>query len=69
LADVSGREVSTERDNGWSAELGQQTVLQEISGDHFTMMLQTGAAQLAAEIVSIVSQRVAATAHGGPRIG
>jgi thioesterase domain-containing protein len=50
LADVSGQQVSTEPDNGWRAELRQAIELHEVPGDHFTMMLNDGASQLAEEI-------------------
>jgi thioesterase domain-containing protein len=46
LAEVSGREVSTQLDNGWEAVIGQTTQLHEVPGDHFTMMLGDSAAAM-----------------------
>jgi len=65
LADVSGKQVSTQLDNGWSAELKQTVELHEVPGDHFTMMQSDGATRLAVE----VSGRIAQTLQAGARAG
>ena len=36
LAQVSGRQVSSQVDNGWETEIGQATQLHEVPGDHFS---------------------------------
>ncbi len=50
LADLSGCTVPTEEDLGWSSRVGQTVELQEVPGDHFTMMVGDGAALIAREI-------------------
>jgi acyl transferase domain-containing protein/thioesterase domain-containing protein/nucleoside-diphosphate-sugar epimerase len=50
LAEVSGRETRIEEDHGWSADIGQPLRLEEVPGDHFTMMVGEGAVQLAAAL-------------------
>jgi len=47
LAQVSGREMHADEDNGWSAEVGQLLEIEEVPGDHFTMMVGDSAAQIA----------------------
>jgi thioesterase domain-containing protein len=47
LAEVSGRQTRDEEDHGWSAEIGQVVEIEEVPGDHFTMMIGEGAARLA----------------------
>jgi acyl transferase domain-containing protein/thioesterase domain-containing protein/acyl carrier protein len=47
LADVSGTQVSPQLDNGWSADVRQAVEVHEVSGDHFTMMLNGSAQSLA----------------------
>jgi myxalamid-type polyketide synthase MxaB len=56
LADVSGKQVSTQADNGWSSELKQAVELKEAPGDHFTMMLNDSAAYLASELFHCLSR-------------
>jgi thioesterase domain-containing protein len=51
LADVSGREVSAQVDNGWAMDIGQAVETREVPGDHFTMMLGENAARLAEELL------------------
>jgi thioesterase domain-containing protein/acyl carrier protein len=65
LADVSGKQVSTQPDNGWTSELKQAVTLIEVPGDHFTMMLGNSAATLAAEL----SHRLALPSGAGLRVG
>lgn len=55
LAEVSGKLVSTEADNGWSTEVGQAVDLHEVPGDHFTMMLGEGASQVAAKLSPMIA--------------
>jgi thioesterase domain-containing protein len=55
LAEVSGRKVRDEEDHGWSAEIGQLVELEEVPGDHFTMMLGEGAARLASALTQRLS--------------
>jgi NADPH:quinone reductase-like Zn-dependent oxidoreductase/thioesterase domain-containing protein/acyl carrier protein len=57
LAEVAGRDLIEDQDHGWSTEIGQSIELHEVPGDHFTMMLGEGAAQLARHILSIFGQR------------
>jgi thioesterase domain-containing protein len=64
LADVSGKQVSTQPDNGWTSELQQAVTLIEVPGDHFTMMLGNSAATLAAEL----SHRLALPSRAGRSI-
>jgi hypothetical protein len=52
LADVSGKAVSTQEDNGWGSDLQQVVEVVEVPGDHFTMMLGDGAADLAAGLAA-----------------
>jgi NADPH:quinone reductase-like Zn-dependent oxidoreductase/thioesterase domain-containing protein/acyl carrier protein len=56
LAEVSGRELSTHADNGWSEEVGQAVELHHLPGDHFTMMLGDGAARIADSLSGHLSQ-------------
>jgi myxalamid-type polyketide synthase MxaB len=61
LADVSGKQVSAQVDNGWSVEIGQALEVQEVPGDHFTMMLRDSAAVLAVELFQRLSPAKLAT--------
>jgi len=47
LAEVSGRVLEETADNGWTSRLGQSVELHEVPGDHFTMMRDKGAEQIA----------------------
>jgi acyl transferase domain-containing protein/thioesterase domain-containing protein/acyl carrier protein len=47
LADLSGCTPPKEADLGWSSRVGQAVEYQEVSGDHFTMMVGDGAAHIA----------------------
>jgi myxalamid-type polyketide synthase MxaB len=47
LAEVSGRQARDEEDHGWSAEIGQRVDIEEVPGDHFTMMIGDSASRLA----------------------
>jgi hypothetical protein len=50
LAEVSGRKIREEQDHGWWAEIGQVMEIEELPGDHFTMMVDDGAARLASSL-------------------
>jgi acyl transferase domain-containing protein/NADPH:quinone reductase-like Zn-dependent oxidoreductase/thioesterase domain-containing protein/nucleoside-diphosphate-sugar epimerase len=65
LAEVSGREMPEDEDHGWSTQLGQPVELHQLPGDHFTMMLGEGAAQLARQLERILS-RVSTSAQQPP---
>jgi len=47
LAQIAGREWDESGDHGWASEVGQQVELHRVAGDHFTMMVGDGAAQIA----------------------
>jgi acyl transferase domain-containing protein/thioesterase domain-containing protein len=55
LAQVSGRQVSSQVDNGWETEIGQATQLHEVPGDHFTMMLGDSAAAIARTLSALLA--------------
>ncbi len=59
LAEVSGQQDSPQLDNGWSTDLGQAVELQEVPGDHFTMMLQVSASGLADELSRRIARHLA----------
>jgi thioesterase domain-containing protein len=56
LAEVSGREMPDDVDHGWSSQVGQPVELHTIPGDHFTMMVGDGAAQLARQLTNGMNQ-------------
>jgi thioesterase domain-containing protein len=58
LAEVSGRELPEATDLGWSTEVGQEVEIRELPGDHFTMMVGEGAAQLARQLAALISSAV-----------
>jgi acyl transferase domain-containing protein/thioesterase domain-containing protein/acyl carrier protein len=47
LAQVAGRPWDESGDHGWGSEVGQSLEMHKVSGDHFTMMVDEGAAQIA----------------------
>lgn len=47
LSRVAGQEVPEDGDLGWSIQVGQNTDILEVPGDHFSMMFGSGAAKLA----------------------
>ena len=61
LAEVSGRELPDVEDNGWSEHVGQSVELHELSGDHFTMMLDDAAKALVRQLTALIGQK---SAHG-----
>jgi thioesterase domain-containing protein len=63
LAEVSGRIARSEEDHGWSAEVGQAVELDEVPGDHFTMMVGAGAERLASALARRISRHGAAPAR------
>jgi thioesterase domain-containing protein len=74
LADISGQEMPEDADHGWRAEVGQTMELQEVPGDHFTMMIGNSAAQLARKLTSLMQfagsnsgSRVTVTPAAAPR--
>jgi acyl transferase domain-containing protein/thioesterase domain-containing protein/acyl carrier protein len=54
LAEVSGRELPEVKDLGWTTEVGQELEIRELPGDHFTMMVGEGAAQLARQLAAFI---------------
>jgi hypothetical protein len=44
-------------DLGWTTDVGQAVEIQELPGDHFTMMVGDGAAKLAQELASLIGSR------------
>ena len=56
LAEVSGRDLPEDEDNGWSTRVGQPIELYTLPGDHFTMMVGEGAAQLAVQLAKLMSE-------------
>ena len=52
LVEVSGRTPPMEDDLGWSMQIGQSVTLHRVPGDHFTMMVDEAAAQIAAALVT-----------------
>lgn len=55
LADVSGKAMPEDLDNGWRNEIGQALDIHDVPGDHFTMMIDDSAAQIAQQISAIVN--------------
>jgi acyl transferase domain-containing protein/thioesterase domain-containing protein/acyl carrier protein len=47
LAQIAGRPWDESGDHGWGSEVGQTLELHKVPGDHFTMMVGEGAAQIA----------------------
>ncbi len=47
LAQVAGRPWDESGDHGWGSEVGQPLELHKVSGDHFSMIIGAGAAQIA----------------------
>lgn len=47
LADLSGVRPPSDEDLGWSTRIGQAVELQEVPGDHFSMMVGEGATAIA----------------------
>jgi hypothetical protein len=54
LAEVSGQVLPEAEDLGWSSDTGQPVQIHELPGDHFTMMVGDGAAQLARELAALM---------------
>jgi acyl transferase domain-containing protein/thioesterase domain-containing protein/acyl carrier protein len=50
LEGLTGGAVADDDDRGWSSRVGQAVELQEVPGDHFTMMLGEGAAIIAGQL-------------------
>jgi myxalamid-type polyketide synthase MxaB len=61
LAQIAGREWDEQGDHGWGREIGQAVELFEVPGDHFTMMVGEGAAQIARRLKPLL------TPHGGAK--
>jgi acyl transferase domain-containing protein/thioesterase domain-containing protein/acyl carrier protein len=55
LFDISGHEQP--EDLGWGSEVGQELIRARVAGDHFTMMLDKGAQQLAKAIDQVLAKR------------
>jgi acyl transferase domain-containing protein/thioesterase domain-containing protein/NADP-dependent 3-hydroxy acid dehydrogenase YdfG/acyl carrier protein len=67
LAEVSGRKPRAEEDHGWSADIGQLLEIEEIPGDHFTMMVGAGVSRLADALTQRLSDGLPqATSTGQP---
>jgi len=58
LAEVSGRKPRDEADHGWSAEIGQLVEIEEVPGDHFTMLVGDGARRLASALSRLLGSAV-----------
>ena len=50
LSTVAGQEVNEDGDLGWGIEVGQELEVQEVPGDHFSMMFGEGAQRLASHL-------------------
>jgi acyl transferase domain-containing protein/NADPH:quinone reductase-like Zn-dependent oxidoreductase/thioesterase domain-containing protein/acyl carrier protein len=61
LAEVSGRDMPEDEDHGWSIQLGKPIEVHELPGDHFTMMVGEGAAQLAGQLTMLLSRPAPST--------
>ena len=59
LAEVSGRDMPNNEDHGWSTQVGQPIDLHLLPGDHFTMMVGEGAAQLASQLAKLMRESAA----------
>jgi thioesterase domain-containing protein len=57
LAEVSGRATPVDEDNGWTEQVGQPLKLYELPGDHFTMMLDGSASELARRLSILMSRQ------------
>jgi thioesterase domain-containing protein len=55
LAEVSGREMPADEDHGWSTAVGQAVELHTVPGDHFTMMVDGGAEQIARRLRQLLA--------------
>jgi acyl transferase domain-containing protein/thioesterase domain-containing protein/acyl carrier protein len=64
LTELSGgRAAPTDKDLGWSSQVGQNVELHKVSGDHFSMMLKDGAEDLARVLSAMIDEtRVASLA-------
>jgi acyl transferase domain-containing protein/NADPH:quinone reductase-like Zn-dependent oxidoreductase/thioesterase domain-containing protein/NAD(P)-dependent dehydrogenase (short-subunit alcohol dehydrogenase family)/acyl carrier protein len=60
LAQIAGRPWDESGDHGWGSEVGQTLELHKVSGDHFTMMVGDGAAQIARVLESLLAGEYAA---------
>ncbi|HEY4233304.1 MAG TPA: alpha/beta fold hydrolase, partial [Lacipirellulaceae bacterium] len=59
LAQIAGRDVVEDGDHGWGAFVGDDIELHTVTGDHFTMMTGSGAAQIARELASRLAEEIA----------
>jgi NADPH:quinone reductase-like Zn-dependent oxidoreductase/thioesterase domain-containing protein/acyl carrier protein len=60
LEGLTGGAVVSDDDRGWSSRVGQTVELQEVPGDHFTMMLGDGAAIIASQLSKVLAAGPAA---------
>jgi thioesterase domain-containing protein len=60
LAQIAGRPWDESGDHGWGSEVGQALELHKVSGDHFTMMVGEGAAQIARQLQLMLAAEFAA---------
>jgi thioesterase domain-containing protein len=58
LAEVSGTVMPADEDHGWSAAIRQRLTLHEVAGDHFSMMLEASAANLADELTVLLLKSI-----------
>ena len=58
LAQIAGRAWDESGDHGWGSEVGQALELHKVPGDHFTMMVGAGAAQIAQLLEAAACRRV-----------
>ncbi|MEX0586986.1 MAG: alpha/beta fold hydrolase, partial [Pirellulales bacterium] len=68
LAEVSGNEVPSDEDHGWTSVVGQRVELRTVPGDHFTMMVDS-AALLARQLRALIdsSNGAGPNERGGQR--
>ncbi len=59
LEQVSGRAWDESGDHGWGREVGQPLTLHKVAGDHFTMMVGTGASQIAEQLKKLLVPQIA----------
>jgi acyl transferase domain-containing protein/thioesterase domain-containing protein/acyl carrier protein len=59
LAQIAGRAWDESGDHGWGSEVGQPLELHKVSGDHFTMMVGEGAAQIARLLAPLLAGELA----------
>jgi len=59
LAQIAGRAWDESGDHGWGSDVGQALELHKVAGDHFTMMVGAGAAQIARQLEPLLARQFA----------